>query len=360
MNADGSIRAALLTAPEPGAIAVVRIVGEGAWDVVALLLRRTRGDVVSGIEISRPTLVTIVDGDETVDEALVVRRREAPFDDIELSVHGGVGVTQRVLALLRTRGILVTGAEELPPRGTIHPVEADVDRALLTCESRRLTQFMLSQRAILPGFLDHAGSLSNAERREYNQRTRVAITLVAGLRVVLVGPPNAGKSTLANALIGRDRVITADQPGTTRDWVSETALIDGWPVTLTDTAGIRETNDAIEVEAIHRGREQARLANLIVVLLDATRPAEESIETFLAIGRHLGAKLPGLTAVNKCDAAAAKVVDAVISQIPGSFAISAKTHQGMDVLMQEVASVLWLDRLDARLPTGFLEAHLLT
>jgi tRNA modification GTPase len=93
-------------------------------------------------------------------------------------------------------------------------------------------------------------------------------------RVAIVGAPNVGKSTLANRLFARDRVITADLPGTTRDWVGEVANLDGLAVMLVDTPGIRQTDDAIEAEAIARSGEQIVAADLVVVVTDATRPME--------------------------------------------------------------------------------------
>ncbi|MBN2560648.1 MAG: 50S ribosome-binding GTPase [Phycisphaerae bacterium] len=126
-----------------------------------------------------------------------------------------------------------------------------------------------------------------SEVTAFHERSRVAVRLIEGLRVALIGPVNAGKSTLANRLIGADRVITSDQPGTTRDWVSETALVQGWPVTLTDTAGIRNTNCEIEAEAIRRARRQAGLADLVVIVLDATVAAGWRRDQWVCVLRSL-------------------------------------------------------------------------
>lgn len=358
MNADGSIRAALLTAPVPGAIAVVRIVGADAWRVVSTLLRRNHVGI-ENIEVARPTLVSIVDGDETLDEALVLRRNRAGFDDIELSVHGGVGVTQRVLGLLQARGITVTRSDELPPPWSIHPIEADVDLALLSCESRRLTQFLLSQRGMLSTFLDHLHRAPEDERSAYQIRTRVAMRLVAGLRVAIVGPPNAGKSTLANALIGRDRIIVADVPGTTRDWVSEIAIVDGWPITLIDTAGIRETTDAIEAEAIRRGTKQAAAADATLVVVDGLRDAQENLRTVNGLMSRVVQSYPALVVVNKSDAMTPDALAHAMSVLRGAMAISARDGGGLDQLRRSIAVMLGLDALDAESSTGFLASHLL-
>ena len=90
--------------------------------------------------------------------------------------------------------------------------------------------------------------------------------------MAIVGPANAGKSTLANRLLLQDRSIVADLPGTTRDWVGETANLDGLPVMLIDTPGIRETDDPIERAAIQRSIPAIDSADLVILVLDATRP----------------------------------------------------------------------------------------
>jgi len=354
MKPDGTIRAAVLTAGVPGAIAVVRVCGAGAWARLAPVMRPFKTS--DAFEPGRPTLVRIVDGAEVVDEALILRRETDAMDDVELSIHGGPGVVQRVLALITALGVTVVSSDALPVRRGVHPIEADIDQALLACESRRLTQFLLAERTILPRFLCGAGGLGPAERAVYNARTRIAMRLIAGLRVVLVGPPNVGKSTLANALIGRDRVIIADVPGTTRDWVSETALIDGWPVTLTDTAGVRETDDAIEAEAIRRGREQARGADLAIVVLDATRPIGEGIQTMAGDAMDI----PRVVAINKCDAVEGATVAELVAAAPGAVAISAREGAGLDVLRREIAAMLGLNELVLGLPTGIAEKHFLS
>jgi tRNA modification GTPase len=91
-------------------------------------------------------------------------------------------------------------------------------------------------------------------------------------RVAIIGAPNVGKSTLANRLFGQQRSITADLPGTTRDWVGEIANIDGLAVVLVDTPGVRRTDDPIEAAAIGRADQVARQADLIVLVLDVMAP----------------------------------------------------------------------------------------
>jgi tRNA modification GTPase len=98
------------------------------------------------------------------------------------------------------------------------------------------------------------------------------VRLLNPARVAIVGKPNVGKSTLANQLFGQDRSITADVPGTTRDWVGELANLDGLPVMLVDTPGVRESEDPIEREAIARSGTVVQGADVLVYVIDATAP----------------------------------------------------------------------------------------
>ena len=101
-------------------------------------------------------------------------------------------------------------------------------------------------------------------------------------RIAIAGIPNVGKSTLANQLFAQERSITADIPGTTRDWVGEIANIDGLAVLLIDTPGIRLTDDPIESQAIQRGGDELRAADLVILVLDATVPLEPDQSEMLA------------------------------------------------------------------------------
>jgi tRNA modification GTPase len=104
---------------------------------------------------------------------------------------------------------------------------------------------------------------------------RVGRVVREGRMVVIVGPPNAGKSSLFNALVGAARAIVTDVPGTTRDVLTERVDLGGAPITLVDTAGLREASDAIEVEGVRRARQARRIAALTLVVIDRSRPLAE-------------------------------------------------------------------------------------
>lgn len=117
-------------------------------------------------------------------------------------------------------------------------------------------------------------------------------------RVVLLGEPNSGKSSLVNAMVGFDRTIVYDQPGTTRDVVSVETALDGWPITLSDTAGIRETTDLVERAGIELAKQRLLNADLILLIQDLTNPASTIFEPSLNL-QHAGKK--SILVGTKCD-----------------------------------------------------------
>jgi tRNA modification GTPase len=130
-------------------------------------------------------------------------------------------------------------------------------------------QMLLAQPAAWRTLLD---TKPDAATIEQMLADRTLDRLLQPARVAIVGPPNVGKSTLANQLFAQERSITADLPGTTRDWVGEIANLDGVPVMLLDTPGVRETADEIEHRAIEASREIVRGADVIVYVIDAGDP----------------------------------------------------------------------------------------
>ena len=348
------VLAALLTAPAPGAIAVIGLVGPDCERILYAVARRRGRDDSPKFLPQKPTLCRLVDGIDTIDDAIVVLMQGGAR--AEINTHGGVRVAQRAVLALARQGATIIDAdafiEQVEPDD---PILADVDRAVRSAVSRKLTRWLLAQRDLLPPWLERLPRASDADRDAYELRTRAAIRLAQGITIALVGPPNAGKSTLANRLIGHQRVITSDRPGTTRDWVAETAVISGWPVTLTDTAGIRDATCSIETEAIRRGREQARQADLVVIVLDSTTPAEEQGTAWHRVADFLPAETPRLIAMNKCDSPAARPAS---GEVTDACMISALHGTGIEELERRIESALGLHQLRDDLPTGFLPDHL--
>lgn len=347
-------RAALLTPAAPGAIAVIALCGEGGREILDVIARRPSSDAPPAWQERRPVLCRIFDGDDQIDDAVVTFISHGGSALAEIHLHGGVRIAQRVLMLLERLGAAVVPADEFPDLlKSDDRIVRRIDCAIQTAGSRRVVRWLLMQRDVLPAFMGKMDALSAMERQGFGRRSRAATRLLAGIRVAIVGPPNAGKSTLANRLIGSDRVITSDIPGTTRDWVSETALVDGWPVTLIDTAGIRETDCDIEAEAVLRGGEQARLADLILLVTDATDSVVVQQMAMRLVCGGLPTGIPVIHVVNKCDRLDDGRVAGVESVMKCS--ISALTGRGIVKLERAICGVLGLDELDDGRPTAFFD-----
>jgi len=166
-------------------------------------------------------------------------------------------------------------------------------------------------------------------------QARQGAILREGLHVVLAGQPNVGKSSLLNALAGFDAAIVTPIAGTTRDKVVQQIAIDGVPLHVVDTAGLRETEDTVERIGIERTWAEIEKADVIVHLIDATRPGPE---LDAAITSRLPPRTPVLEVVNKIDLA-----DGPVEQTPAAgvtrLHVSAKTGQGLDELKRELLAI---------------------
>lgn len=263
--------ATLLTPPGAAAIAVVRLAGPG----VEAFLARHFSRATSGGRCVHGTLSD--ERGEVLDDPVVVR---LPGDDAaaDVSLHGGAWVVQSVMNLAARVGF------QLPDPATKSWPAHDADNAL---EHEVLEYLPLARTELaLRTLLAQPEAWRNLKLRVNRREDAVTGELEAALddralthflcppRVAIVGAPNVGKSTLANQLFAQERSITADLPGTTRDWVGEIANVDGLAVMLVDTPGVRETPDPVEREAIARATGEARRADLVVLVLDATQALE--------------------------------------------------------------------------------------
>jgi tRNA modification GTPase len=191
-------------------------------------------------------------------------------------------------------------------------------------------------------FLEKADARGQLERLQQTlarvmQRARQGALLREGIKVVIAGQPNAGKSSLLNALAGAELAIVTPVPGTTRDVVSQTIQIEGVPLHVIDTAGLRDSADHVEQIGIARAWDQIAGADAVLFLHDLTRvQADGYADADAAIARTLKEKLPPGVAVldvwNKIDAAP----DAARPVAPGEVRLSAKTGLGLDALRQQL------------------------
>ena len=254
----------------------------------------------------------------------------------ELHCHGGTAAVSRILADLRDVGGVTVSADEWMRRehaGLAGELIAVVPKATTT----RTARLIWAQIDLLPDAIQRLTAADWPQRREQLKGMLswrdFGLHLTTPWRVVLCGRPNVGKSSLINALVGFERSVVYDQPGTTRDIVTVETAFDGWPVELSDTAGLRVTDDALESEGVRRARERLKNADAIVVVVDGTTGVTDE-------DRRVLEEFPDALAIwNKCDVSRPPVAienPEEISLLP----VSARTGEGLDQLMSSLVDTL--------------------
>ena len=303
--------AVLLTPPQPGAIATIRLNGPLVNAFAARHLSKQP-------KLNRCVHCDLKNAEELIDDPVTVLVRE---DCLELHVHGGPWIVESALELTRRFGFKVcrwNDADSADLFDTNDAVTREMLAILHRAETREALAILLAQPAAWTAMIERGNPIEISHAIE----DRSLDALLNPPTVAIVGPPNVGKSTLANQLFARSHSITADLPGTTRDWVGERANIDGLLVTLIDTPGQRETSDPIEAAAIESATRFIKSADLVLVVNDATCPRDEApaIEA-----RHPNT----IDVMNKCDIANRSFEAGLLS-------ISAHTGDGMPDLRRAI------------------------
>ncbi len=323
---DSPTYVACLTPPGAGAIAVLAVDGPRAWEIVRPLFRtRSGADAPTDPAPGRFLLGRL--GGEVADEVVLAIRRMGPSQRLELHCHGGRAAVRFLLDLLAARGVRVCDWREFLHLTEPDPLRAAAAVALAETPTARTAAILLDQyhgafAAVLNAVaaaLDRGdGDAASARLDALTRWAPLGRRLTAPWRVAVAGPPNVGKSSLVNALAGYQRSVVAATPGTTRDVVTTRLAIDGWPVELADTAGLREGTDALERQGVRMARETSAAADLCLWLLDASA---QPVWPDASVG---AVRL----VVNKVDLPAAwDVADAL-----GAVAVSARTGAGLPEL----------------------------
>ncbi len=302
MNRSDPTRAACLTPPASGGVAVVQVIGPNAREIVGRhLVSRSPLDLRT-LAPDQLRLCRFIEGQETIDDVLVCVRPGTPQEWIvDLNLHGGPRIVQRVLMALRDAGVWIAGPLELATRSWTarDAIEREAMLCLPNARTRGVCAWLLrAQEGLRDALARCLDLLDHGDDRQAGDLLTQIVSagtitplLLRGVRIVVTGPPNAGKSTLVNRLAERDEIIVSPVPGTTRDYVEQPASIDGVPAVLVDTAGVRNTHDPLEREAIARTIQQIGQADLVLQLTDAscppdggeggpaTEPAEPAIRT---------------------------------------------------------------------------------
>lgn len=330
--------AAISTPPGNGGIGIIRVSGDRAPVIGDTLFSPVRN---GGLISHRFYFGSIIDikSDELVDEAMAVIMR-APHsytreDVLELHCHGGMLVVERVLELVLSAGARLAEPGEFTRRaflnGRIDLVQAEAvmdiiaartDAALQLAQRQRggvlsqriaeTRELLLHALALVEAYIDFPeDDLGETDISSINSSLVEASTRIQrlldgfdegrilreGISVLIIGKPNAGKSSLLNRLLNENRAIVTHLPGTTRDIIEETINLGGLAVRLLDTAGIRHTEDVIEQEGINRALEKIPQADLVLFVLDGSRPFDS--EDRLILAALQGSRV--IAAINKAD-----------------------------------------------------------
>jgi tRNA modification GTPase len=334
-GADPPARVCVLTPAARGAVAVVRVWGPRALEVAGAAFRPARGGPLSADAIGVPRFGRAGAGlgDEVV--AVVVGGAVAGGPpEVELHCHGGPAPVELVVEAL-----VAAGAERRRPLAWVRhaagrAVEAQARADLARATTLRAAEVLFDQAAGALGrevaeAVRLAGSdpvAAAAAVERLRARATVGRRLVRGWTVALAGRPNVGKSRLLNALAGYNRAIVDPSPGTTRDVVTVRTALDGWPVELADTAGLREADDAVESAGIALARARQAGADLTVLVLDRSVPLTDNDRALLDGLRG------ALVVANKSDLPAAWEAAGV-----AALTVSAERGDGLDRLAEEVA-----------------------
>ena len=362
--------AAIATPPGTGGMAVLRISGPDAFDIAGRVFKPSAGRMVCEMPGYTAAYGHILEGDSPIDDGVLTAFR-APHSytgehTCEISCHGGDYLANRILTALITAGARPALPGEFTKRAflggkmdltraesVIELIEAEGEQALRLAHMAReghteqlvdaVTDRLVDMAAALAAYADYPdedlGETDPAELAISLSREMAALDALTagyeagqivrrGVQTAIVGRPNVGKSSLMNRLFGRRRSIVTDLPGTTRDVVEAEAMIGGLRFILADTAGLRETGDAVEQLGVELSYERMAGADLVLCVIDASEPLSDkdcALVSGLA-GRR------AIVVLNKTDRPA-QVATADVPGFGGAvIALSAETGEGFDAL----------------------------
>lgn len=375
--------AAIATPPGIGGVGIIRVSGKDSFAIVNTLFK-SAGTVPLGERPNRTIQYgTIVDpgSNKTIDEVLLLLMHGphsyTAEDVVEIQCHGGIVPVRQILKLLVNQGVRMAEAGEFTKRAfmngridltqaeaIIDIIEAKTEDSLSLAVAQldgTVSKFVSDVREQLIAMIAHLEvtidypeeDIEDVTSQEVREQLEPILThmdeLLAtantgrlirdGIMTVIVGRPNAGKSSLMNALLRENRAIVTDIPGTTRDSIEEFMTIEGISLRLIDTAGIRDTDDTVEALGVERARQYIDKADVVLCVIDASTPLTDE-------ERHILTSVSGLNTIvllNKSDMGLAVSSESIASI--GTFTaietISAKDGEGTAVLSKWVKELVY-------------------
>jgi len=331
--------AAIATAVNNQGIGVIRISGEESFEVADKIIKLKNGKTIKESPSHTINYGFVYDGEEMIDEVMVsimkAPRTYTREDVVEINCHGGVLVVKKVLSLVLKNGARLAGSGEFTKRaflnGRIDLSQAEAIMDLINAKSelalevsvgnlegrisekiKKLREVLIYHIAFIEAALDDP---EHIEIDGYSETLKGAVIEVKdevkkliesaddgriiseGIKTVILGKPNVGKSSLLNRLSGRDRAIVTDIAGTTRDTLEERINIKGLRLNIVDTAGIRDTEDIVEKIGVERALETSDDADLIIFVVDSSVELDENDKKILG---HIKDK-KAIIVLNKSD-----------------------------------------------------------
>ena len=376
--------AAISTAQGEGGIGVIRVSGDGAIEIADKVFKNINNKKLSDMKGYTAAFGSIVFEGEKLDEAVALVFR-APHsytgeDVVELSCHGGMYITKQVLRAVLEAGAVPAEAGEFTKRaflnGKLDLTEAEAVIDIISAKSRsaarsaicikegalrkKITEVkddLLSLTAHLSAWADYPEEdiaevseediLVTCEKAELTLKRLLDTydsgqAVKQGIDTVIAGRPNVGKSTLMNLLSGTEKSIVTDIPGTTRDVVEDTVLVGDVILRLSDTAGLRDTDDAVEKIGVDRARKKLSQCGLLLAVFDNSRELDSDDLELIEMSREV----PTVAIINKTDLEAKLDISKIKYNISNIVYVSAAKGEGREDIINAVEKIAGTQNLN--------------
>ena len=377
MNMINDTITAISTANGVGGIGVIRISGEQSFAISDKIFQSVSGKKVSEMKGYTASYGYIYDGGEKIDEVvLTVFRKPHSYtgeDVVEISCHGGLFVTKQVLRAVIRNGGVPAQAGEFTQRAFLNgkmdlsEAEAVMDiisakgitesRTALACREGKISReifkindLLVHSAAHLSAWADYPeedipevstqtlkGNLLQVKSLIDNllKNYDAGMIIKKGIDTIIVGKPNVGKSTLMNQLTGYEKSIVTDIPGTTRDIIEETVVLGDVTLNLSDTAGLRDTDNLVEKIGVEKARQKIHTSSLVLAVFDSTEKLDEEDFKLLALIKDF----PSVAIINKIDEKSVIDVEYIQSKVKHTVYISAKNGEGISELVKVIEQI---------------------
>ena len=376
--------AAISTAQGEGGIGVIRVSGDGAIEIADKVFKNINNKKIKDMKGYTAAFGSIVFEGEKLDEAVALVFR-APHsytgeDVVELSCHGGMYITKQVLRAVLEAGAVPAEAGEFTKRaflnGKLDLTEAEAVIDIISAKSRsaarsaicvkegalrkKITEVkddLLSLTAHLSAWADYPEEdiaevseediLVTCEKAELTLKRLLDTydsgqAVKQGIDTVIAGRPNVGKSTLMNLLSGTEKSIVTDIPGTTRDVVEDTVLVGDVILRLSDTAGLRDTDDAVEKIGVDRARKKLSQCGLLLAVFDNSRELDSDDLELIEMSREV----PTVAIINKTDLEAKLDISKIKYNISNIVYVSAAKGEGREDIINAVEKIAGTQNLN--------------